>query len=134
LLLRVPAIRITIGSLGPLRLAGGLYGYVGAARGGSVTLDHRLARHLRRRKVRRWHIDYLTTHPATTVRGAWVSTSDALNERQLACLCAQNFPVIPGFGNSDAGGGAPGHLFLLAPSSGAPGRRKLFAPNPLAQN
>lgn len=113
LLLRVPAVRMTIGSLGPLRLAAGLYGYVGAARGGSVTLGHRLARHLRRRKVRRWHIDYLTTLPAVSVVGAYWTEDPSLTEARLAIRCAKRFPAIPRFGNTDARGGAPGHLFLI---------------------
>ena len=113
LLLSVPAGRFTIGSLGPLRLEAGLYGYVGAARGGSVTLAHRLARHLRRRKVRRWHIDYLTTLPTVTIMDAYWTADPAVTETGLASRCAERFPSIRRFGNSDARGGAPGHLFFL---------------------
>jgi Uri superfamily endonuclease len=115
LLLSIPSRKITIGALGPLKLAAGLYGYVGSARGRSVTLGHRLARHLRRRKVRRWHIDYLTTKPAVSVLGAYWTADPAVTETGLAGRCAARFPVIRRFGNSDRRGGAPGHLFLLVP-------------------
>ena len=120
LLLRMPAVKITIGALGPLRLDAGLYGYVGSARGRSVTLGHRLARHLRRRKVRRWHIDYLTTAPTVTVLGGYWTADPTLTEAGLALRCAERFPVIRQFGNADVRGGAPGHLFLLASSRDEP--------------
>jgi Uri superfamily endonuclease len=120
LLLRMPAVKITIGALGPLRLDAGLYGYVGSARGRSVTLGHRLARHLRRRKIRRWHIDYLTSLPAVTIIGAYWTADPTITEAGLAIRCAERFPVIRQFGNADVRGGAPGHLFLLASSRGEP--------------
>ncbi len=115
LLLTVPASRIKIGALGRLPLAAGLYGYVGSAYGRSVTLGLRLTRHLRRRKVRRWHIDYLTTAPAVTMLGAYWTTDPTMTETRLASMCAERFPVIHRFGNSDSPGGAPGHLFFITP-------------------
>jgi Uri superfamily endonuclease len=113
LLLTVPASRIKIGALGSLSLAAGLYGYVGSSRGRSVTLGHRLARHMRRRKVRRWHIDYLTTAPAMTLVGAYWTTDPTMTETRLAVRCAERFPVIRRFGNADLRGGAPGHRFFI---------------------
>lgn len=115
LLLTVPASRIKIGVMGLLPLAAGLYGYVGSAHGRSITVGHRLARHMRRRKVRRWHIDYLTTAPAVTVPDAYWTADRTMTETQLARLCAKRFSVVRRFGNSDSHGGASGHLFLLSP-------------------
>ncbi len=115
LLLTVPARSIKVGALGNLPFAAGLYAYVGSARGRSVTLGHRLIRHMRRRKVRRWHIDYLTTAPAVTVQGAYCSTDRRLTEARLAIRCAERFSFIRRFGNSDSPGGAPGHLFVIKP-------------------
>jgi Uri superfamily endonuclease len=114
LALRIPGMTIRVGALGPIALRGGLYGYVGSARGSSATLARRLARHLRRRKPCHWHIDYLTTHPCIEPVAMYVSVSRALTERGLARRCARRFPAIKGFGNSDGRGAAPGHLFLLA--------------------
>lgn len=114
LLLTVPASRMNIGALGPIPLAAGLYGYVGSARGRSVTLGHRLARHMRRRKICHWHIDHLTTAPAVTMLGAYWTADPTMTETRLANLCTERFPVIRRFGNSDSRGGAPGHLFFIA--------------------
>ena len=116
LLLRIPAARIRIGALGSLAFREGVYAYVGSAQGRTMTLAHRLGRHLTRVKRLRWHIDYLTSHPVVEPVGAYVSTGPRFTERRLACLCAQRFPVVPRFGNSDLRGKTPGHLFLLRPT------------------
>jgi len=115
LLLSVRASRIKVGAIGSLPFASGLYAYVGSACGRSITLGHRLARHMREKKVRRWHIDYLTTASAVTVLGAYWSADPTMTETHLAVRCAERFPVIPRFGNTDARGGAPGHLFFIRP-------------------
>ncbi len=117
LLLRVPARRIRIGALGSISFVAGLYGYVGSA-GGKSALGYRLTRHMRRRKVCRWHIDYLTTAPAVTVLGAYWTADRTMTETRLANLCAERFSVICRFGNSDSRGGAPGHLFFITPERG----------------
>lgn len=113
---RVPGGRIRIGALGAIHFPAGLYGYVGSADGRSVTLAHRLSRHLRRRKLRRWHLDYLTISPGTVPVAAFVAPGGRLSEARLASLCARRFPAVPKFGNSDHRSKAPGHLFLLRPA------------------
>ncbi|MEW6544696.1 MAG: GIY-YIG nuclease family protein [Nitrospirota bacterium] len=115
LVLKVPGETIRVGALGRLSFAPGLYGYVGSARGRSATLGHRLARHLRLDKARRWHLDHLTSHPRVQPVAAFLSEGDKLTERRLARLCTARFPAIPRFGNSDQRGKTPGHLFLLRP-------------------
>lgn len=50
------SIRRRVGALGMLEFAGGLWVYTGSAR---RALRKRVARHMSRRKTRRWHIDYL---------------------------------------------------------------------------
>jgi sugar fermentation stimulation protein A len=47
---------IRVGSLGLFSFPSGYYVYTGSARRG---LESRIARHLRRRKKVRWHVDYL---------------------------------------------------------------------------
>ncbi|MEW6246332.1 MAG: GIY-YIG nuclease family protein [Nitrospirota bacterium] len=111
-----------VGGLGRIRFIRGLYGYVGSARGRSVTLAHRLARHLRRDKIRRWHIDFLTSHANAQPVAAYVSLASPITEGTLARLCASRFPAIAGFGNSDRRDEAAGHLFLLQPAA----RRESF--------
>lgn len=114
LVLRIPTATIRVGALGPIAFQGGLYGYVGSARGASATLSHRLAQHLRKHKRRHWHVDYLTTNPGVAPVGVYVSVNARLTERSLARRCARRFSAIRGFGNSDMRDTAPGHLFLLA--------------------
>ncbi len=115
LLLRIPFATITVGALGSVRFAPGLYGYVGSAMGKAATLGHRLARHVRRGKALRWHIDYVTLHPGVMPVSAFVSVDPIISEERLARLCAGKFAVIAGFGNSDLKKKTPGHLFLLRP-------------------
>ncbi|HMK90016.1 MAG TPA: GIY-YIG nuclease family protein [Methylocystis sp.] len=83
---------------GPRRatLSPGLYVYCGSANGPGG-LAARLARHMRRDKPRRWHVDQLTNAGAPL--GAWVFPG--------GCECAINvtlkaLPVpVEGFGSSD---------------------------------
>jgi Uri superfamily endonuclease len=57
LLLRLERqVQLEVGRLGELTLPAGWYVYVGSALAG---LGPRLARHLRRDKPKRWHVDYL---------------------------------------------------------------------------
>ena len=104
---------ITIGSLGPLSFAKGCYGYIGSALGG---LRGRIARHLRKDKVKRWHIDYLLEHAEVKE----VLTLEALGEgKGWECLIAERvgheLQRIAHFGSSDCRCG--GHLFF-SPSMG----------------
>ena len=89
---------ITVGALGTLHFKKGLYCYVGSALGG---LDSRVARHLSKDKVLKWHADYLTTR-ADRVE-AYISYPDYIDECELAEM-AINYglePSFKGFGCSD---------------------------------
>jgi len=80
--------------------------YVGRAR---RNLFARLGRHMRRRKPRRWHIDYL--FPAAIPLGAFVFAGEPQTECEIAARLSRRRDVrrmIPGFGSSDCG--CPGHL------------------------
>jgi sugar fermentation stimulation protein A len=48
----------------------GLYLYVGSAKRG---MEHRLARHMKKRKNRFWHIDYIICRTDATVRTIYLS-------------------------------------------------------------
>ncbi len=94
--------RIRIGRLGESRFPAGIYFYVGSAQ---RNLDARLARHGRRKKPLRWHIDYLSAK--ATMLGAIIF------ERPRAAELAQRYGrPIENFGDSDCRCG--GHL-LYAP-------------------
>ncbi len=100
LLLRLArAERIAVGRLGDVELVRGEYAYVGSAMNG---LDARIERHLRARKQRRWHIDYLLER--CTVTGVLEFESATrleceLNARLL--IEARSAQPVRGFGSSD---------------------------------
>jgi len=99
---------IQIGSLGRFHFAPGFYFYVGSAQ---RNLDARLARHARREKPLRWHIDYLSVHArmlgAMTMEGA--RRDECTLARRMAKLSP---PAIRSFGASDCR--CRGHLFHCA--------------------
>ena len=98
--------RIAVGGLGSWPFAAGVYLYVGSAQRG---LSARLARHGRRRKPLRWHVDYLS-RPARML-GAIVAPGPKAAECRLAAALARRYPrPVPQFGSSD--GRCGGHLFL----------------------
>ena len=80
----------------PAILAAGRYLYCGSARGPGG-IKARVARHLRRDKAIRWHVDQLTV--AGTARGAWPFPGG--DECALAAGLAALPAPIPGFGSSD---------------------------------
>lgn len=100
------AIAIKVGALGIVSLPAGDYVYTGSAR---RNLEARIARHLRKDKPLRWHIDYLLASPAAQVvhveRGS-----------RAECLWNQATPgeiPVPGFGASDCRHGCGAHLKRL---------------------
>jgi Uri superfamily endonuclease len=96
-------VQVRIGRLGEFRLAAGRYVYTGSAR---RNLETRIARHARRDKRLRWHIDYLLA--CRDVRLAQVRRSKvpecALNHRTRGTI------PVPGFGASDCRAGCVSHL------------------------
>lgn len=99
-------LRCTIGRLGEFDFPAGRYVYSGSAKRG---LDARIARHLRREKPLRWHIDYLLRAPGVRV-------VNVIRSRRGEC--ALNRAVrgrVPaaGFGASDCGAGCGAHLKYL---------------------
>jgi len=100
LILRLPrASRIRVGRLGLQPFGAGYYVYTGSAMNG---LEARVARHRRRRKRLRWHIDYLL-QKAEMAAVVLIPT-----RRRLECarncvvlsLPGASIPVA-GFGSSD---------------------------------
>lgn len=96
-------MRLAIGKLGIFDFPAGRYVYTGSAR---RNIEARIARHLRREKRLRWHIDYLLACPYTSVIA--VERSE-----QPECLWNQQRQgqiLIPNFGASDCRQGCGSHL------------------------
>lgn len=120
---------LEVGALGRQRLEPGAYVYVGSAK---RALLARARRHLVRRKARRWHIDYLTSHRVVRPIGVALMANPELDE------CALNRAVgelvggcapIARFGASDCRQACPAHLWFaprgLSAESIAEGLRTL---------
>lgn len=91
------ARRIAVGRLGRFHFPAGLYFYVGSAQRG---LHSRLARHARRDKPLRWHIDYLSTR--SRMLGAILIAGPRRLECELAARLARGLSrPVAGFGASD---------------------------------
>ncbi len=98
---------ITVGSLGEMNFQRGFYIYAGSA---ARNLKSRVARHMRKRKKKRWHIDYLL---ASAVK---VKDFPVYTEKDLECPLAEDLKklsdrIIPGFGCSDCR--CDSHLFYF---------------------
>ena len=101
---------VQIGRWGRLDVEPGYYLYVGSAFGpGGVAA--RVTRHLRKRKPRRWHLDYLRAHviPAQI----WICYDPERREHPWATAVGNSPCVNPieGFGSSDCRCRA--HLFRI---------------------
>ena len=99
---------IQVGRLGRFEFAPGFYFYVGSAQG---NLAARLARHGRREKALRWHVDYLSTE--ATMIGAMIVPGSREGECTLAAQLGRLYGLaVPRFGASDCRCG--GHLFYAS--------------------
>jgi len=95
----------------------GYYAYSGSAVGkGAVSLRQRVARHLRKKKVKHWHIDHLLTCPTAKVI-AVVACASKINKeckinKAIQNIRGTNVP-IKGFGASDCQRNCASHLVYL---------------------
>ncbi len=89
-------LRLEVGALGVCEFKAGWYLYVGSAMSG---LRARIRRHLNKKKVSHWHVDYLTN--AARVAGAVVLVSEDRLECDVADKLRTRLASITGFGCSD---------------------------------
>lgn len=111
-------LRCAIGRLGEFDFPAGRYVYTGSAR---RCLEARIARHVRREKTLRWHVDYLLAAPGVRV-------VDVVRSRRGEC--ALNRAVgggmpAKGFGASDCRAGCGAHLRYLGPIASLPTARAM---------
>lgn len=106
--------KIQVGKLGNFVFQKGWYCYVGSAMN---NLEARIARHLKKEKKLRWHIDYLRTHAGEV---EVISLETSVNQEcQLNKLVAFKADVTPirKFGSSDCGCFSHLHFFHKKPYS-----------------
>jgi Uri superfamily endonuclease len=112
-------MRVRFGKLGFAKVEVGYYLYTGSALGrGSVSLEGRLARHMRPSKKMRWHVDYLTSRPGCYFRGAVYLISKRHLECKINRSIQQNLNLEPSLlhiGASDCG--CDGHLLRVTEHS-----------------
>ncbi len=105
-------VKINIGALGRLSFEKGFYVYTGSAMKG---LEARVARHRRKDKKLRWHIDYLLNHRSAKIIDVKLFRSNDRREcslnQQVIGLSGSEVPVA-GFGSSDCRI-CPAHLVKL---------------------
>ncbi len=94
---------ITVGALGKHLFPAGYYVYTGSAK---RNLAARVARHARKDKPLRWHIDYLTSHLQADV----IETKTFTNEECSRNQQTEGEMLVAGFGASDCRSGCGAHL------------------------
>ena len=104
-------IALSVGSLGEVTLERGEYVYTGSA---MKNLAKRVARHLRKEKKIRWHIDYLLANPAAGISGVEIFPSETRDECAFNQTLIEKGAEIPvtGFGSSDCRC-CPSHLVRI---------------------
>ncbi len=106
-----------LGGLGAVDVMPGYYTYTGSALGRtSTSLKHRLSRHLRILKKKRWHIDFLIGHKDVKVEAiALVQWKQSLecHVNQLIRHQLKAEILIPKFGASDCQSMCGSHLLYF---------------------
>lgn len=99
-------VDLEVGRLGMVHLPAGVYVYTGSAK---RNLEARIARHARKDKVLRWHIDYLLAAPGVELVcvGRSTRTECGLNRSTGGEV------LVPGFGASDCRKSCGSHLRYL---------------------
>jgi len=114
--LKAPS-RVRTSKHGWIRLGKGYYAYTGSAFGtGALSLRRRVARHLRKRKKKHWHIDYFLSKRTASIT-AVVAASSSENKECEITNSIRNIEgaLVPvaGFGASDCKRNCGSHLIHL---------------------
>jgi Uri superfamily endonuclease len=110
-------IDVDVGKLGKKRFPAGYYTYTGSALGkGATSLKHRIARHLRKKKRKFWHIDYLLADESVSVEAVIAAETN----EDLECNINSHITKIEGtkiqvhgFGASDCRKNCGSHLLYF---------------------
>jgi Uri superfamily endonuclease len=99
-------LRLQIGRFGEFDFPAGDYVYTGSA---MSNFEARIARHMRRDKALRWHIDYLLAAMEARVTSVVRTDHDECEVNQAT----RGVILVPGFGSSDCRNGCGSHLKFL---------------------
>ena len=99
-------IEAKVGALGRTAFTKGLYAYVGSAQ---TNMKQRIKRHLRSKKRRFWHIDYLLDSPKVKIIKIFFKEGDKTEECKTAKYLSEKGESIASFGCSDCK--CKSHLF-----------------------
>jgi Uri superfamily endonuclease len=110
-------VTLTIGKLGKQNFPRGYYTYTGSALGkGAASLEHRIARHLRKEKRKFWHIDYLLADENVSVEAVIAAETNKKMEcninSHIKGIKGAEVPV-KGFGASDCRKNCGSHLLYF---------------------
>ena len=109
--------RLKMPKLGCFTLQKGYYAYTGSALGdGATSLTKRIARHLKKRKTRFWHIDFLLSNKnakITAVVGAETRLNQECKINDLIKNIEEATLPASGFGASDCKQNCRSHLVHL---------------------
>ena len=108
---------LNVGKFGKKRFPEGYYTYTGSALGkGASSLKHRISRHLRKKKRKFWHIDYLLANENVHVEAVVAAETDQKMEcnvnHQIKRIEGAEVPVN-GFGASDCSKNCGSHLLYF---------------------
>lgn len=101
-------IFIKVGALGKIKFRQGIYAYVGSAQNG---LKGRITRHLRKKKRKFWHIDYLLEQKDSSIEEVFYHQAPKKKECRIAEIFSKLGQSTRGFGCSDCS--CPSHLFKV---------------------
>jgi len=92
------AAEVSVGALGTLRFAKGIYAYVGSAQN---NFEKRIERHFRKAKQVFWHVDYLLENPASEINAVFFKEAPKTMECTIARAIGQRGKAVKDFGCSD---------------------------------
>jgi len=110
-------VLLKIGKFGEKKIERGYYTYTGSALGkGALSLAGRISRHLRKRKKKRWHIDYLLCGEGVEVKAVLAMVTKKrmeceINQHLMGSL-KSTVPIV-NFGSSDCTMGCRSHLLYF---------------------
>ena len=99
---------IKVGAVGQKTFQKGRYAYVGSAQ---KNLEQRVKRHLRRKKCKFWHIDYLLGSDSAEVINVLFKQGSKAEECRVAGEISKKGEAVSGFGCSDCN--CKSHLFRI---------------------